>query len=353
MEGALSFLARVCSMAPIVFTTAGLPKAQQLDAWRGWFDSVFDVVIDHPEQGFSATSETWNFGCFGLSRVSAPQLRATRSAYLVRRNPIDHWNIAIGRKRTTGKAGRQHTIDIPGHTPFVASLGRELVSHREADERLQLYLPRDVFPDVTSVLERAEGQPLGNAAGKLLAEFLVLLARSASSFSDVNLEDVQTAVRGMMLACIAPSADHNAIGAAPVAATRKEVVRRLVDLNLNNSALGPDFLCRQAGMSRSQLYRLFESEGGVASYIQRRRLRRCFTELARNTEGRSVAGIAEELGFPDPSSFSRSFRREFGLAPRDVMHQRQSGAPVEAVLVKAQASDALHLHDLLREIATD
>lgn len=353
MEGASSSLIGLGPMTPVVFTTTGVPKAKQLDAWRGWFDSVFDAAIDDPEQGFAATSETWTFGCFGLSRVRAPQLHATRTAHLVRRNPIDHWNIIVGQTRTVGEVGGQRAIDVPAHTPFVVSLGRELVSHRGADERLQLYLPRDAFPEATAVLDGAEGRPLGDAMGKLLAEFLVLLARSASAFSDANLDGVQTAVRGMMLACIAPSADYDAIGAAPLAATRKEIVRRLVDLNLSNSTLGPDFLCRHAGMSRSQLYRLFESEGGVANYIQRRRLRRCFTELARNVEGRSVAGIAEELGFPDPSSFSRSFRREFGLAPRDVMHQRQSGAPVEAALLKAQASDVVHLHDLLRQIATD
>ncbi len=338
-------------MTSVIFTTAGLPQTQQLDAWRGWFDSVFDVMIDDPEQGFSATSETWNFGCFSLSRVRAPQLHAIRTAQLVRRNPIDHWSITVGHTRTTGEAGRQRAIDIPAHTPFAVSLGRELASHREADDRLQLYLSRDAFPDVTAVLEGAEGRPLSDMMGKLLAEFLVLLARSASAFAETDPASLQTAVRGMMLACVAPSADHDAIGAAPLAATRKGVVRRLVDLNLSNSALGPDFLCREAGMSRSQLYRLFESEGGVASYIQRRRLRRCFAELSRNSEGRSVAMIAEELGFSDPSSFSRSFRREFGLAPRDVRHQRQSGAPVEAGLAKAEASDALHLHDLLRQVA--
>lgn len=339
-------------MIPVIFTTAGLPKAQQLDAWRGWFDTIFDVEVDDPQQGFSATSETWDFGGFGLTRIRAPKLRALRTTGLVRRNPVDHWGVAFGRQRTFGE-GRQGTLDVPANTPFIASFGRPLVSQREADERLQLYLPRDAFPELSPVFEAAEGRPLGDQMGALLTEFIGLLVRSASAFADMNLENLQSAIRGMLLACVSPSADHSAIGAAPLAATRKEVVRRIVDLNLNNTALGPDFLCREAGMSRSQLYRLFENEGGVANYIQRRRLKRCFTELSKNAEGRSVAAIAEGLGFPDPSSFSRSFRREFGLAPRDVMHKRLSGAPVDAIVAKAQASEALNLHGLLRQIARD
>lgn len=340
-------------MTPVVFTTTDMPKAKQFDAWRGWFDSVFDLAIDDPKQGFAATSETWNFGCLGLSRVRGPQLHATRTVHLLRRNPIDHWNIIVGHTRTLGEAGRLHAIDVPAHTPFVVSLGREFASHRGEDERFQLYLPRDTFPDVTAALEGAQGRLLDDAMGKLLAEFLVLLVRSASAFADTDLEGLQTAVRGMMLACVSPSADHSIIGAAPLAATRKEVVRRIVDLNLKSNALGLDFLCREAGMSRSQLYRLFEGEGGVANYIQRRRLKRCFTELLNNDTGRSVATIAEELGFPDPSSFSRSFRREFGLAPRDVMQKRLSGAPVEIAMAKMRASEVLSLQDLLRQIARE
>lgn len=339
-------------MKPVIFTTEGLPKAQQLDAWRGWFDTIFEIEVDDPRQGFSATSETWDLGGFGLTRVRAPKLRALRTANLVRRNPVDHWGVAFGYQRTLVE-GRQGALDVPENTPYVASFGRPLVSEREADERLQLYLPRDGFPELSAVFEAAEGRPIGGQMGQLLSEFIALMARTASALSGTDPEELQTAVRGMLLACVAPSADHSAIAEAPLAATRKELVRRLVGLHLNNPVLGPDFLCREAGMSRSQLYRLFESEGGVAHYIQRRRLRRCFNELSRNAEGRSVAAIAEELGFPEPSSFSRSFRREFGLAPRDVMYSRLSGAPPEAALAKAGASEAPNLHDLLRQIALD
>lgn len=351
VQDRLQSLVRLGSMTPIIFTTEGLPKAQQLDAWRGWFDTVFEVEIDDPRQGFSATSETWDLGGFGLTRVRAPRLRALRTANLVRRNPVDHWGVAFGYQRTLGESGKQGTLDLPANTPYVASFGRPLVSQRDADERLQLYLPRDSFPGLSAVFEAVEGRPLAGRMGQLLSEFIALMARTASALSNTDPDVLQTAVRGMLLACVAPSADHSVMAEAPLAATRKEVVRRLIDLHLNSPTLGPGFLCREAGMSRSQLYRLFESEGGVAHYVQRRRLRRCFTELSRNAGGRSVSAIAADIGFSDPSSFSRSFRKEFGLAPRDVMYSRLSGAPVEAVLAQAQAAEVPNLDDLLRQIA--
>lgn len=338
-------------MTPVIFTTVGLPQSKQLDAWRDWFDTLFHVEIADPQGGFAATSETWNLGSFGLSRVRAPRLRALRTPGMVRRNPIDHWGIAVGHQRTFGEAGRQRSLDVPAGMPFVASLGHELVSLRDEDERLQLYLPRDGFPELAAVLEGAETKPLGGAMGKLLAEFIGLLVRNGSEFSEADLPGLQTAVRSMVLACIAPSPDHDVLGAAPVAVTRKEIVRRIVDLNLRNPDMGPDFLCREAGMSRSQLYRLFESEGGVKNYIQRRRLKQSFAELSDGANARSVAAIAEGLGFLDPSSFSRSFKKEFGLTPKEAMHGTLSGLPVNIADGAGPDSDVRRLRDLLGQLA--
>ena len=337
-------------MTPIIFTTAGLPRGEQFDAWRGWFDTVFEVEADDPQEGFLATSKTWHFGAFGLSRVQAPKLRVFRTARLVRRNPIDHWNIVVGHRRTFVEVSRKGSIDLPADTPFVTSLGRELVSFRDEDDRLQLYLPRDTFPDVTAVLEGADGRPLSDAMGKLLGDFIVLLARDAATFAKAGLPGLQNALRGMLLACISPSSVHNEIAAGAIALTRKEIVKRIVDANLSNSALGPDFLCRKAAMSRSQLYRLLESEGGVRNYIQRRRLKQGFAELADGAGTRPINLIAEALGFPDHSSFTRAFKVEFGLKAMDVRHAALSGAPVSPWLGTRLESD-IKLRDILDQIS--
>jgi AraC-like DNA-binding protein len=71
-------------------------------------------------------------------------------------------------------------------------------------------------------------------------------------------------------------------------------------------------------MSRSQLYRVLESEGGAARYIQRLRLLESFAILGDVSNNFPIGKIAEMLCFADASSFSRAFRQEFGTTPREV-----------------------------------
>lgn len=334
-----------------IFTTLNLPARQQLDAWRGWFD-LFDVQFDASCEGFEATSETWNFGKFSLGRVKAPKLLASRTAKHVRRDSIDHWNIAIGQKRTLADAGGNRSIDVPAGVPFAASLGRDVVSYRDQDERLQLYVPRDAFPDLIPAFEAVEGRPLTNSMGALLAEFLGLLARSAPGIPQSHVPALQSAIHAMLLACIAPSPDNDMIGAAPVAMTRKAAIRRIVDQKLHRSDLTPEFLCREAAMSRSQLYRLFETEGGVKAYIQRERLRRCLGEITTSiVSKRSILSIGEEFGFADASSFSRAFKREFGLTPTEARYGKLSDTPFLRDLGRQPNAQLSSLLGILRQSA--
>ena len=75
----------------------------------------------------------------------------------------------------------------------------------------------------------------------------------------------------------------------------------------------PEMLCWQVGVSRSNLYRLLEIEGGVTAYIQRRRLTKARNRLSDSRNGQSIASMAHVLCFADSSlGVSRLVRRQPG-----------------------------------------
>ena len=84
--------------------------------------------------------------------------------------------------------------------------------------------------------------------------------------------------------------------------------------------VGVEALCRHFHVSRSKVYRLFESVGGVSQFINGARLERCYGEL-RGADSRRVkiADVAASWGFTDASSFSRRFRSRFGVSPSEIL----------------------------------
>lgn len=88
-----------------------------------------------------------------------------------------------------------------------------------------------------------------------------------------------------------------------------------IENNLASHDLTPDAVARAANVSRSTLYRLFKSCGGVSRYILRRRLNLASERLRDPAEYRQVSELAFELGFISEAHFSRAFRQVFGAPP--------------------------------------
>ncbi|MBR0682787.1 helix-turn-helix domain-containing protein [Roseomonas eburnea] len=314
-------------MSTQVFSTRAVPADQQLDAWRSWFEPVFDVAKpdDGTAQGFEAESAVRILGGAVFSQVTTPHIHAIRGMRNIRRDPVDHWSITVGTRETRLTLARG-SLAVPASTPFVVCLGEPVESEREADERLQLYLPRDRFASLAPVLDQARGTPMLGPTGRLLADYLRLLARSLPGLPDEDLPRLSEPIRAMVAACVTPVGAVSELAAEQMDLTRLEQVRQAIRRRLSSATLTAGSLCREVGMSRSQLYRLLEGEGGVIHYIQRLRLQASHAVLSDPHDMRPIAAIAEACGFYDPSTFSRAFRREFGVAPSDFRVAARVGA---------------------------
>lgn len=94
-----------------------------------------------------------------------------------------------------------------------------------------------------------------------------------------------------------------------------------LDEHMDSPEFNVPALCKMIGMSRSNLHRKVKALTGdsIGALIIRYRLQKA-EFLLKNTD-HSIADIAFELGFNDPSYFSRRFTLERGMSPRQMRNQ--------------------------------
>jgi AraC-like DNA-binding protein len=93
-----------------------------------------------------------------------------------------------------------------------------------------------------------------------------------------------------------------------VAASMRAETRRGVAL---------DILAKEAGLSRSHFFRLFESSIGVPPKVYLNVVRMEQAVDAVLNQSASVCDISKQLGFAEPAHFTRFFRNHSGVSPRE------------------------------------
>jgi len=326
--------------------------ADGLQAWRDWFHPLLDISLAQSERGpFSAENRVWNINGILLSSVTAPATCVKRGKFNISRSPIDHWVFSYNRSGTTVIATDKTSLQAPPRAPFLWSLGDKTSSRRSDVDRIQLLIPRDMFWDIAPVLDASRGGVLNTPLSTMLGDYMLFLENRLSAVSAPDLPGLGDAVRGMINACLAPSRERAQMAARQMDYCRRERVRQMIHANLRSPSLYPAAICKAVGMSRSQLYRLFEHSDGVVRYIQRQRLLRCHTILSDPQNAKSIPATAEEFGFMDVSTFRRAFRREFGQSPSDVRSASRSGMPIVAKPRDQTPKSPRRFYDLLVENA--
>lgn len=260
-------------------------------------------LVDHaaprtlPDR-YEVSAVTFRFGGLALPAAETPAETCQRPA---------------GNLRRDGKWSGQLVRHTLGH-PCDAAPAPSGSPH--------LHPPREELPS-TLVSEVTGCQVLDTPSGLLLRDYLLLLADQLPRMTIADGQRLAEATRAMIALAAAECPARQEAAAAPLGAVQLAQVHSFIRANLGSARLGPMRICQVAGIARSQLYRLFEPYGGVALFIQRERLNAAYRALTDPNDTRSIGEIAEASGLFDASSFSRMFRRAFGIPPRELrMAQR-------------------------------
>lgn len=328
-------------------TNHHLPPHQQFDAWRDANASFLEhhCPPSRPDS-YEAEATTWSFGRLALTKAETPGGAYSRTAECLRRDGLDHWCFSMALQGSRVHRTRdQISMMQPGQI-MLDSLAQPFEVARTRSSWVFLYTPRDLLPEASRLGHGS--RMLNTPEGRLLAEHLRLLATELPRMTAAEAERMAEATQAMIALAIAPGSRAEQAISGPVATAQIMRLRALIRANLGSATFGPARLCRLAGISRSQLYRLFEVHGGVAQCIQRERLAAAHRALSNAADLRSISEIADSVGLFDPSSFSRMFRRSYGISPRELRLATSAGTHATGSHMPAAAWQAGNFPALLR-----
>lgn len=328
-----------------------LPEESRFDAWRRNFAPMVELTgVDNDPAPFVGKQRMWDLGPIALTHIKTNELNFASVRGHTRRDPLDHWAVTLVLRGTTETSISCRTFRGGAGVVQVHPLGGSFEGSVTDSEMLILFVPRDFCPEVARVLGAIEFSTIDTGMGQLLSDFLLGLARRLANLEVTDLGNLAAATKAMILACASPTADRIQEAEEPISMVLLERARRLLQTKLFDADFRIDGVARELGVSRTRLYRLFEPYGGVAHYLQRRRLIDAHAVLADPCDQRLIVDIAEQRCFTDGAEFSRAFRREFGYTPSDVRAGIHGGLPNRPATDLAANSPEERFGILLRKL---
>jgi len=97
-------------------------------------------------------------------------------------------------------------------------------------------------------------------------------------------------------------------------------INAFIDENLQNPNFQLMDLTKELGISTAQLYRRISKLTGISpnKYIRQIRLRKAKEILERGTYP-TVRETAESVGYLQPEYFTKLFKKEFNILPKDIL----------------------------------
>ncbi len=308
----------------LLLTAEAVGVGNVAEAWRALTRDFYDTVPLGPQARFDAAAAGYWVDGLLLSRVRFDPSTFWREPCRFPSGESDlvtlQWYV---RGAIRGSVGEHELHMAPDRVTFHDFA----LPYRGWSERSEVWgvtLPRDRVAAAELLRTRRPvlSVPVASPSGLMLTGALY----SAWEAAERGVGDgraLASALVGLVNGVLGPATGRIADDDR-LAAMKTYLRQRLAD-----PALSGTDLQRHFHYSRATVYRLFESDGGVARFIRHERLRRCRDELAHPAPGArpTVRSVAARWGYPDPGQFARSFRRRYGHSPAELLQdaRRQSG----------------------------
>lgn len=303
------------------FTTNAYPKEQRYDAWR--------FALKRASLALEAADEAILYG--ELIQFSSDvgiqfvRLVGTAQEYTVdfREEPGSLWLAVLLDGACVARSGAETITFNDGD--MICGKGECPVSLQFTSDHRMLLLKipaKSLDQRLKSPLPEKPRRLSSDAGpGRVLSSMLRSVAdMTTSDVPDEGLRPVELALPEFLLAALLSDAPPRALGgAAGMRAALLERIFQTIEMRLSDPHLNYQQVASEHGISPRYLQKLFESiDDSFGHYVKVRRLERCRLDLRSplHTQ-KSISDILFQWGFNDSASFSRAFREQYGISPRE------------------------------------
>ena len=318
------------------FDTRTLPPKLAQPAWNEAIGVIFDSRSRKSvEEGFFAHVDAAFMGDVALGRLTGTAQDFDRSRYKIARDGMDGYLLQFYLNgRSASRGGSNSEVASEGDL-YVIDMAQPLSTATTDHDQISFVVPRRLMAPRLECADAAHMRVIP-AGQPLVALFRESLKSFYGQLDNMTLREAEVAIPPLLdLAAAAINGHADERAATGVNLASFVGLRRHVEDNLLDPDLSLDGLLAAFGLSRRKAYRLFEPVGGFATYVNRRRLRRALQAL-RSPDWRhvSIADIGSAHCFSSAENFSRAFRREYGLSPREARHLADTGRSLPDVAWK-------------------
>ncbi|MBR0856961.1 helix-turn-helix transcriptional regulator [Bradyrhizobium liaoningense] len=270
------------------------------------------------------------FRCYNLDRMlfldhAACAHSAERTPSQIVTQGVDHIFIGLQTSGVTRLTGANGGAVARVGDFFVLDLAQRFQSETDGMAAIHICIPRRRFEGQGGRLSARHMHVLpsnSNPLLKLTADHLLNM-RACLRRADAEQRNLLTSAALAICSAAFAEGEGSALDYPAVAAIE---IRQFIEDNIDRRDLGVELIGSRFGLSRTPLYKLFETDGGVASYIRNRRLAHAMRILAGVEGGprQRVSSVAYACGYQSEKIFSRAFRRRYGVNPREVNRTFQS-----------------------------
>jgi AraC-like DNA-binding protein len=312
----------------VVHTTDGVRAAERLSYWReGVMRRMVPLAVEGTAHPFRGRMRRILGNGLELIEYASADVVAVRSPARCRIDGCDDIAIDMMRRCTAAWMEHRGTHQLKAHDLYLVDYARPSEVRRGAHCTVGLTMSRGLARTVLGdgVEPRAGFRFPSTGLARVLRHHLQATFDEADRMSVAERAAAARAAKDMALALLQVAHQGRADDDRFAHGFHRAAVA-LIERECGDPDLTPERIALALGCSRAALYRAFAKEGeSVAAAIWEARLERARRMLTSPEGiGSLIAEIAGLSGFREMPSFTRMFKRRYGITPRDAREAARS-----------------------------